>query len=78
MKPLVYIESSVISYLTSRPSRDVVIAGRQAISHEWWVNHSHRFDLHISVLVEEEISQGNPEAAKLRIDKIAQISSLSI
>ena len=39
MKPSVYIESSYISYLSSRPSRDIVIAGRQAISYDWWENH---------------------------------------
>ena len=36
MKPIIYIESSVVSYLTSRPSRDVVIAGRQAVTADWW------------------------------------------
>ena len=78
MKYMVYIESSVISYLTSRPSRDVIIAARQAISHDWWDNHRHRFDLRISVLVEEEISQGDPIASKLRVDKISDILSLAI
>ena len=75
---MVYIESSVISYLTARPNRDVIIAGRQAISHDWWKNHRHRFDLRISILVEEEISQGDPEAAKLRIDKVSKIERLII
>ncbi len=78
MKHMVYIESSVISYLTSRPSRDVIIAGRQAISHDWWENHRHRFDLRISILVEDEISQGDPEAARLRIEKTSEIESLTI
>ena len=45
MKPIVYLESSVISYLTARPSRDVVIAGRQAITLDWWENHRQRFAL---------------------------------
>jgi len=78
MKSTVYIESSVISYLSSRPSRDVVIAGRQAISHDWWENHRHRFELRISILVEEEINRGDPLAAKLRNEKIIDIPSLSI
>ena len=78
MKPTIYIESSVISYLASRPSRDVIIAGRQAISHDWWEIHRHRFDLRISVLVEEEISKGDPEAAKYRIEIISGIPSLLI
>ncbi len=45
MKPKVYIETSVISYLTARPNRDVVVAARQAITQDWWENHRNRFDL---------------------------------
>ena len=78
MKPTVYIESSVISYLASRPSRDVVIAGRQAISHEWWENHRQRFELRVSALVEEEISRGDSVAAGRRIAWIEDIPSLAV
>ena len=78
MPDTVYIESSVISYLTSRPSRDIVIAGRQAITLDWWENHRQRFDLRISVLVEEEISKGDVNAANLRLNKVSEIPSLSI
>ncbi len=78
IKPTVYIESSVISYLVSRPSRDVVIAGRQAISNDWWENHRHRFDLRISALVEEEISRGDSLAAQRRLTLIEDIPILVI
>ncbi len=78
MKPVAYIESSVISYLTARPSRDVIIAGRQAVTHDWWENCRKRFDLRISILVEEEISRGDAEAAKGRKEKIDGIASLSL
>ena len=62
----------------SRPSRDVVIAGRQAITHDWWKNHRQRFELRISALVEEEISRGDASAAKRRLASIAEIPSLAI
>lgn len=78
MKPLIYIESSIVSYLAARPSRDIIVAARQAISHDWWRNHRHRFDLRISALVEEEIGRGDDEAAKRRLSWVAEISSLGI
>ena len=66
MKSVVYIESSVISYLVSRPSRDVIIAGRQALTLEWWENEKQRFDLRVSALVDDEIGYGDPSAAERR------------
>lgn len=78
MKPSVYIESSIVGYLAARPSRDVIVAARQAISHDWWSNHRHRFDLRISALVEEEIRRGDDEVAKRRLGWVAEIPSLKI
>ena len=78
MKPSVYIESSVISYAAARPSRDVVVAARQAITHDWWTNHRDRFELRISALVEEEIGFGDEGAAERRQQWVADISSLAI
>ncbi len=78
MKQTVYLESPVISYLTSRPNRDIIIAVRQAITLNWWETHRHRFELRISILVEEEISRGDPSAVQLRLDSVAEIPSLSI
>jgi hypothetical protein len=78
MRPSVYIESSIVSYLASRPSRDVVVAARQAISHDWWNSHRHRFDLRISGLVEEEIGRGDGGAAQRRMSWVAGIPSLAV
>ena len=78
MKPIVYIESSVVSYLTSRPNRDVIIAGRQATTLDWCENQRQRFELRISILVEEEISRGDSKAAQLRLETVADIPSLTI
>ena len=76
--PIVYIESSVISYIASRPSRDIVIAARQAISHDWWENHRQKFDLRVSALVEEEVSRGDTFASQRRVELIENIPSLAI
>ena len=72
------IESSVISYLTTRASRDLVLAARQTIAQEWWECHRSLFDVYISALVEEEIASGDPFAAQRRLEAVTTISSLDI
>ncbi|MFN0304749.1 MAG: type II toxin-antitoxin system VapC family toxin [Burkholderiales bacterium] len=67
----------MISYLVARPSRDIVIAARQAITVEWWQGRRRGYDIYISALVEEEISSGDPEAARLRLDAVADVPSLA-
>ena len=44
MKPRVYVETTVISYLTARPARDVVVAGHQQSTRDWWETASDRED----------------------------------
>ncbi len=78
MKTSVYIESSIISYLTARPSNDLVKSARQAITEEWWQKDKTRFTIFVSTLVEEEISRGNPEAAQRRLEVSEKIPNLSI
>ena len=67
MPASVYIESSIISYLTSRPSRDVIKAARHVITSDWWLNSKSQFEVYISALVEDEISGGDPMAAAKRL-----------
>nr|VFJ61220.1 MAG: hypothetical protein BECKDK2373C_GA0170839_108711 [Candidatus Kentron sp. DK] len=78
MKATVYIESSVISYLTSQPSRDVVTAARQAITVEWWEERRAQYEIFISALIEDEISQGDPKAAERRLALVDDIPALDI
>ena len=78
MLPIVYIETTVISYLASRPTRDIVNASRVAITFDWWEKHRHRFNLKISTLVEDEISMGDAFAAKRRLDLVDGIESFLI
>ena len=78
MPASVYIESSIIIYLTSRPSRDVVKAARQAITSDWWLNSKSQFEVYISALVEDEISGGDPMAAARRLQAVANMPSIHI
>ena len=74
----VYVESSVISYITARPSRDLVVSARQAITNEWWEQKKKKYDVYISELVIEEIASGDKEAAQKRLDAVKAIPNLEI
>jgi hypothetical protein len=74
----VYIETSVVSYLTARPIRDIVIAAHQQVTVEWWEKSLPRLDPHVSPIVIEEASRGDKNAARLRLDRIASFPVLEI
>ena len=76
MKPIAYIETSVVSYLTSRPSRDVVIMAHQQVTREWWQNARDRFLLTASELVIREAGQGDPDAARARLRALEDVTLL--
>lgn len=78
MKPKVYIETTVVSYLTARASGDPIVAGRQALTRQWWEDRRQAFDMVISELVFQEAEAGNPEAAKRRMDYLSGMDSLEI
>jgi predicted nucleic acid-binding protein len=66
MKPTVYVETTVPSYLTAWPSRDVVRAGEQQLTRDWWARRS-EYELRVSSLVLLECRAGDPDAAALRL-----------
>lgn len=78
MSATVYIETSIVSYLTARPSRDLIRAAHQQATHDWWENHRPVFDLLASQLVLQEASQGDPDAARRRLDTLQEIKLLPI
>ena len=78
MKQRVYLETSIVSYYTARPNRDIVIAARQEITHEIWPILQKEFDIYISALVIQEASRGDREAAKKRLNALSGIPILEI
>ena len=74
MKPKVYIETSVVSYLTSRPSRDLIVAAHQALTVDWWRHGLPRYRAVISQFVLDEAAAGDPEAARARMEALASFA----
>ena len=78
MKPKIYIETSIISYLTARPCNDIRVVANQNTTIEWWETRRSGFELFISEFVITEASLGNPEAAKKRLGVIAKLPELLV
>ena len=66
--PTVYVETSIISYLAARPSRDLIVAAREQLTHTWWGERRPAFDLYVFQIVLDEILAGDPEAAGRRAE----------
>jgi hypothetical protein len=71
-----YIETTFVSSLTARPSRDVVIAGHQQTTHEWWDTRRGSYELCASQLILEEAAAGDPQAAQERLDALRPMTFL--
>lgn len=78
MKATVYIESTIVSYLTAKPSRDLIVAAHQQLTTEWWDLIRPQVDCFVSPFVIQEISAGDEEAANKRIEFVKDIPVLEI
>lgn len=78
MKPSVYLETSVVSYLAAWPSRDLLVAANQQITHSWWRSRRDTFDLFTSQWVLDEAAKGDPEAARRRLDLLHDVPLVEV
>jgi len=76
--PAVYLETSVVSYLAAIPSRDLLTAAHQQVTHFWWRTRRSSFELFVSQLVLDECAAGDPEAAERRTAVLANLPLLDI
>lgn len=74
----VYVETSIVSYLTARPSSDLLAAAWQKVAIDWWDIRRDEFELFVSEVVIEEAGRGDGEAAARRLEALAGIPALAI
>lgn len=67
MKPALYMETSVVSYLTARPTQDLVMAARQLNTQRWWDEKRRNFRIYISRFVWDEATEGEAEMVRQRM-----------
>ncbi len=73
----VYVETSIISYLTARPSRDVVIAAHQQLTRRWWRGRR-SYSLFVSQVVFDEAAVGDRKARSRRLQALRGIPVLAL
>ena len=78
MKPTVYIETTIPSFLKARPSKDVVLAGKQEVTKQWWAQRRQEYELFVSQLVYDEAARGDNEAAQDRLNALVDIPFLAL
>lgn len=77
-KPTLYLETTIPSYLAARPSRDLIIAANQQITHEWWNEERKNFNIYISQAVIIEARSGDPDAASRRLKYLEGLEILPL
>ncbi len=74
----VYIETSIVSYLTARPSRNLIATARQYLTLEWWEDHRQKYAIFISNAVIAEASLGDKARSTERLNAIRSLTILEI
>jgi hypothetical protein len=78
VKPRLYLETTIPSYLTAWPSRDLIVAAHQQITQEWWRTRREAFDVYASQFVLDEAGGGDPDAARERLELLNALPLLNI
>ena len=78
MRPSVYIETTVISYLTANISRDLRVAAHQQSTIDWWQTICPTVECYISPFVINEIMHGDEILAQKRLESIKGFSLLGV
>jgi hypothetical protein len=78
VRPTVYLETTIPSYLTARPSNDLAKAARQAATRLWWDTLRSRCACFVSQLILDEAGRGDLEAARLRLEILDGIPRLDL
>jgi hypothetical protein len=74
----VYLETTFVSYLVARPSRDLLVAAHQQVTQEWWANRRDEFTCYMSQTVIDESSAGDPTEIQKRLAVLATLTPLDV
>jgi predicted nucleic acid-binding protein len=78
MSETVYIETSILGYLTARPSRNLVLVANTEVTREWWDTRRTAFNLYTSQAVLKEVAKGDAEMASRRLEILRDFPLLEL
>lgn len=78
MSETVYVETSIIGYLTARTSNNLIVMANAETTRRWWNNRRFQFQLYISQVVLDEVSRGDSEIAERRLDLLREFPLLDV
>jgi hypothetical protein len=78
MTETVYIETSILGYLTARSTKNLILAANMEITKDWWEFRRNAFILYTSEAVLDEVEQGDTEIATQRLDMLRDFPLLEL
>ena len=78
MAPLIYIETTIVSYLAARETRDIISLARRQITIDWWESRRKEFSPCISAVVLDEAGRGDTQAARRRLRYLSRLPLLDL
>jgi predicted nucleic acid-binding protein len=78
MRETVYIETSIVGYLTARPSNNLILMANLEATREWWDSRRDQFTLYISQVVLDEVGRGDVEIATRRLEILSNFPLLAV
>ncbi len=74
----VYLETTFLSYLVARPSRDLIVAAHQQVTNDWWTSRKKRYECYVSEIVIDEVSAGDENEIEKRLAIIDELMLLEL
>jgi PIN domain len=78
MSETVYIETSILGYLTARQTRNLIVAANIEVTKDWWESRRNAFTLYVSQAVLNETAQGDAEIAAQRLEIVRDFPLLEL
>ena len=78
MSGTVYIETSIVGYLTARSTKNPILAANTQVTRDWWETYRSTFTLYISQVVLDEVMEGDAEIAAKRIEVLQGLPLLDL